>query len=103
MQNKLIVKLDFGFKQEYTVGTLYYSKDERTNVFQYEPSFIRTQFEISPIALPLNEDTYFAEKKMNSIFFIMSLLMLFLTVGEGKFRSKSLRKKELKVLHLLTG
>lgn len=59
---KLTIKLDFGFKRDIIVGTLYWSKDLNTNVFEYHHRFHETGLEISPIDLPVSDSIYEAKR-----------------------------------------
>ncbi len=71
---KLNVKIDFGGESVYSVGTLYYSKDKATNIFEYDPKFFETGFEISPIELPLESDVFEAgrDKDFYSLHYVFA-------------------------------
>ncbi len=63
--NKLIVKIDFGknpqWEKPLTVGQLYLSKEQGKYLFEYDRSFTRKNLSISPLILPLNQQTHVAE------------------------------------------
>jgi serine/threonine-protein kinase HipA len=55
--NTVNVHIDFG-PTSFKVGTLYASGEMGRHVFAYDPEFIATKLEISPLAMPLSAQTY---------------------------------------------
>lgn len=60
MNNKLEVFLDFR-TERYHVGTLLYSEKMNRHYFEYSDEFLKTKYEISPLAMPKEKTTYESE------------------------------------------
>jgi serine/threonine-protein kinase HipA len=59
--NKIYVHLDFGAKA-YRVGELYASSEMGRHVFSYDPEFISSGLQISPLTMPLSTKTFVAPR-----------------------------------------
>lgn len=60
MSRELYVELDFG-ERRFRVGTLLYSEKMNRHLFSYDTDFLKIGYEISPLRMPLSDQTYGAE------------------------------------------
>ncbi|MCL2689553.1 MAG: type II toxin-antitoxin system HipA family toxin [Chitinispirillia bacterium] len=63
--NSINVFISFGNKKNIHVGELYLSTDTGRHFFKYEPSFLSSGLDISPISMPLGNETYSAPLGVN--------------------------------------